>query len=200
MNQEKIGKFILELRKEKKLSQLKLAEKIGVTDRAISKWENGRGLPDLTLMKPLCDELGITINELLSGERLDQKDYQNKLEENIINAINYQKKNTIRLVLYYIIVFFTGIFIVPTLLLVSPTFILSGILAPIFGLIKLIGYIFGFDVPFVRFQLGNLELNPIIGCIFSIILGIILFILGKCAWKVLVKYVKRVIDEKEKLK
>lgn len=58
MNQEKIGKFILKLRKEKNMTQKELANKIGVTDRAISKWENGRGLPDLSLMKPLCDELG----------------------------------------------------------------------------------------------------------------------------------------------
>ena len=62
MDQEKIGKFIFELRKEKKMTQQELADKIGVTDRAISKWENGRGMPDLSLMKPLCDVLGITLN------------------------------------------------------------------------------------------------------------------------------------------
>lgn len=66
MNQEKIGNFILELRKEKNMTQQELADKIGVTDKAISKWENGRGMPDLSLMKPLCKELGITINELIS--------------------------------------------------------------------------------------------------------------------------------------
>lgn len=92
MNQEKIGKFILELRKEKNMTQQELADRIGVTDRAISKWENGRGMPDLSLMKPLCKELGITINELISGERLDKKEYKDKLEENIINTINYSDK------------------------------------------------------------------------------------------------------------
>ena len=81
MNQEKIGNFILELRKEKNMTQQELADKIGVTDKAISKWENGRGMPDLSLMKPLCKELGITINELISGERIDKKEYQEKLEE-----------------------------------------------------------------------------------------------------------------------
>lgn len=81
MNQEKIGNFILELRKEKNMTQQELADKIGVTDKAISKWENGRGMPDLSLMKPLCKELGITINELISGERIDKKKYQEKLEE-----------------------------------------------------------------------------------------------------------------------
>lgn len=89
MNQEKIGKFILELRKEKDMTQQSLADKLGVSDKTISKWENGRGMPDLSLMKPLCNVLGITINELLSGEKLDKKDYQEKLEENILNTINY---------------------------------------------------------------------------------------------------------------
>ena len=78
MNQEKIGKFISTLRKEKNMTQQDLADKIGVTDRAISKWENGRGLPDLSLLKPLSDELGITINELISGEKLNKKEYQNR--------------------------------------------------------------------------------------------------------------------------
>ena len=67
MEQEKIGKFILQLRKEKNMTQKELAEKLGVTDRAISKWENGRGMSELSLMKALCDELDISVNELLSG-------------------------------------------------------------------------------------------------------------------------------------
>lgn len=92
MDQEKIGNFILKLRKEKNMTQQELADKIGVTDRAISKWENGRGMPDLSLMKPLCMELEITINELISGERIDKKEYQNKLEENIMNTIDYSNK------------------------------------------------------------------------------------------------------------
>jgi len=92
MNQEKIGKFILELRKEKNMTQQQLANKIGVTDRAISKWENGRGLPDLSLMKILCDELRISVNELISGEKIDKKEYQDKFEENVINTINYSQK------------------------------------------------------------------------------------------------------------
>ena len=89
MNQEKIGKFIAKLRKEKNMTQLQLSLKLGVTDRAISKWENGRGMPDLSRMKPLCNELGITINDLLSGEVIDKNNYQEKLEENILNTIDY---------------------------------------------------------------------------------------------------------------
>ena len=92
MDQEKIGKFILELRKENGMTQQQLAYKIGVTDRAISKWENGRGLPDLSLMKPLCEELGISINELISGEKIDKKEFRDKYEENVLNTINYSQK------------------------------------------------------------------------------------------------------------
>lgn len=95
MNQEKIGKFILELRREKNMTQQELADKIGVTDRAISKWENGRGMPDLSLMIPLCKELDITINELISGEKIEKKDYQSKLEENIVKTIDYTNRRII---------------------------------------------------------------------------------------------------------
>ena len=92
MNQGKIGKFILELRKEKNMTQQELADKIGVTDRAVSKWENGRGMPDLSLMKPLCQELGITINELISGKKIDKTEYVEKANENILNTIDYSNK------------------------------------------------------------------------------------------------------------
>ena len=64
MDQEKIGKFIQECRKKKKMTQIELALKLGVTDKSIGNWENGRNMPDLSLFKPLCSELDITINEL----------------------------------------------------------------------------------------------------------------------------------------
>lgn len=92
MDQTKIGVFIQTLRKDKALTQKELADRLGVTDRAISKWENGRGMPEVSLMKPLCDCLGITINELLSGERIDQKDYQEKSEFNFLNTMDYTEK------------------------------------------------------------------------------------------------------------
>lgn len=94
MNQEKIGKFIAKNRKAKKLTQYELGELLGVTDRSISNWENGKNMPDLSLFKPLCDILGITINELMSGEKIKNDEYNEKLEENIINTIDYiDKKN-----------------------------------------------------------------------------------------------------------
>ena len=84
MDQEKIGKFIAELRKEKNITQEQLAEKLGVTSKSISRWENGRTMPDYTLLKDLCNELDININELLSGEKIKENDYVNKSEENLI--------------------------------------------------------------------------------------------------------------------
>ena len=71
MNQEKFGKFIRELRNEKEMTQQELADKIGVSDRAISKWENGRGMPDISLLIPLSNALNITVLELLNGEKSD---------------------------------------------------------------------------------------------------------------------------------
>ena len=86
--QEKIGKFILELRKQKGMTQKELAEKVGVSDKTISKWECGNGFPDATLMLPLCNALGITANELLSGKRLKtDKEYKVDAEKNIVALI-----------------------------------------------------------------------------------------------------------------
>ena len=92
MNQKKIGNFIAECRKQKKMTQYELGEKLGVTEKSISNWENGRNMPDLSLFKPLCEELNITINELLSGEKISEDNYQEKFEENIINTISYSNK------------------------------------------------------------------------------------------------------------
>ena len=91
MNQEKIGKFILKCRKNKNMTQSDLAEKLGVTDKSIGNWENGRNMPDLSLFKPLCDTLGITINDLLSGEVIDKDKYQEKFKYILIDE--YQDTN-----------------------------------------------------------------------------------------------------------
>ena len=94
MDQIKIGKFIAERRKSKNLTQFQLAEKLNITDRAISKWENGRSMPDSSIMLDLCKELEISVNELLSGEMIDMKDYDKKAEENLynLNKSNEHKK------------------------------------------------------------------------------------------------------------
>jgi Predicted transcriptional regulators len=104
MNQEKVGSFIAESRKLKKMTQQKLAEKLGVSDKTIGNWENGRNMPDLSLFKPLCEELDITINDLMSGEEIKKENYQEKFEENIINlTIDNKKKSKKKLKLFIII-------------------------------------------------------------------------------------------------
>lgn len=92
MDSKKIGSFICERRKALGMTQLELANKLNITDRAISKWENGRGLPDISLIKPLCDELQITVNDLLSGVKLQESQIEAKSEENIINTLQFSKK------------------------------------------------------------------------------------------------------------
>lgn len=89
MDQEKIGKFISKLRKEKNMTQEQLAEKLGISAKSISRWETGRNMPDLSLLQSLCEILGVSINELLNGERIKENEYQGKLEQNIIKTIDY---------------------------------------------------------------------------------------------------------------
>ncbi len=84
MDQIKIGKFIAECRKKKNMTQATLAEKLNITDRAISKWETGKGMPDSSIMLELCKELNISVNELLSGEMIEMNNYDRKAEENLI--------------------------------------------------------------------------------------------------------------------
>ena len=122
MNQKQIGKFISVERKNKNLTQSELAEKLGVTDRSISNWENGKCLPDLSLFKPLCEILDITINELMSGEKIPKEKYQNKLEENIVNTINYGNKQALSKEIklgIYILIF--GVIIIITALSIFPS-------------------------------------------------------------------------------
>jgi len=85
VDQIKIGKFILYCRKEKGLTQEQLAAKLGVSSKSISRWENGNTLPDYSLLKDLCNELDINVNELLSGEKIKGNGYINKSEENLVN-------------------------------------------------------------------------------------------------------------------
>lgn len=84
MDQIKIGKFIASCRKEASLTQAALAEKLGISDRAVSKWENGKSMPDSGIMLELCDLLNINVNELLSGERIMVESYDKRAEENLL--------------------------------------------------------------------------------------------------------------------
>lgn len=87
LDQKRTGQFITDLRKEKGLTQRQLAEEIGVSDKAISRWETGRGMPDTSIMPDLCLALGINVNELLSGERLSQEAYSGKAENNMVELM-----------------------------------------------------------------------------------------------------------------
>ena len=97
MDQIKIGKFIAECRKKNNLTQMQLAEKLNITDRAISKWENGKGMPDSSIMLDLCKELKISVNELLSGEMIEMKNYDESVEKNLLEMVKQKEENDKRL-------------------------------------------------------------------------------------------------------
>lgn len=93
MDQEKIGKFILEMRKQKGLTQKELAEKVGISDKTISKWECGNSMPDISYLEALCSSLNISVNELLSGQCLTGESYSEKAEENIMALMKENESN-----------------------------------------------------------------------------------------------------------
>ena len=104
MDQIKIGKFIAECRKKNNLTQMQLAEKLNITDRAISKWENGKGMPDSSIMLDLCKELRISVNELLSGEVIKMDAYNEKLEQNLIDMVKQKEESDKRLLTMEIVI------------------------------------------------------------------------------------------------
>ena len=93
MNQIKIGQFIAERRKSINLTQMQLAEKLNITDRAISKWENGRAMPDSSIMLELCDILKISVNDLLCGEMVEMDNYNKELENNLLEMIKEKEQS-----------------------------------------------------------------------------------------------------------
>ena len=93
MDQKQTGKFIAELRRERGLTQKELADKLLISDKTVSKWECGGGFPEVGLILPLCDELGITANELLSGRRLTDTEYKKNAEENIVRLMEEKKRD-----------------------------------------------------------------------------------------------------------
>ena len=97
MDQIKIGKFIASRRKEMGFTQMQLAEKLNITDRAVSKWENGKSLPDSSIMLELCDVLGISVNDLLCGEVVTMDNYNKELENNLLEMIKQKEQADKRL-------------------------------------------------------------------------------------------------------
>jgi len=110
MNLDKIGKFISLCRKKQNLTQEQLSEKLGISDRAISKWERGINLPDASIMIELCEILDITVNELLSGEVIEKRNYMKKAEDNLVKLNELEEKNNkLLLTMEYVIGFISVI-------------------------------------------------------------------------------------------
>ncbi len=93
MDQVKIGRFIAQMRKEKELTQRQLADELLISDKTVSKWETGKGLPEVSLMMPLCETLNITVNELLSGERISEESYKEKAEEIMVDLVREREES-----------------------------------------------------------------------------------------------------------
>ena len=108
MEQVKIGKFIASKRKEQGLTQLQLAEKLGITDRAVSKWETGKSLPDASLMPELCKLLKITINDLLCGEIVSVENYNEKAEKALLEMVKKEEMQNKKLMMYENVIGFSS--------------------------------------------------------------------------------------------
>ncbi len=120
MDQVKIGKFIAACRRDQGLTQMQLAERLGITDRAVSKWENGRSLPDSSIMLELCSILKISVNDLLCGEVVKMDNYKEKSEELILEIARQKEKGDKHLLMLEIII---GVF--SMIILLSFTFAAS---------------------------------------------------------------------------
>lgn len=113
MDQSKTGKFIAGERKSKGYTQRQLADALGISDKTVSKWERGNGFPDVSLLLPLCKELGISVNELLAGERVPPEEYQKKAEENMVNLVKEAQESKKRIVLSALVAGLTILAAVP---------------------------------------------------------------------------------------
>ena len=107
MDQAKIGQFIATCRREKGLTQAKLAEALNITDRAVSKWETGKSMPDASIMLEVCGLLGISVNELLSGERIEMENYNRIAEENLLELKRQNEQNVKMLLMLEWVIGFT---------------------------------------------------------------------------------------------
>ena len=119
MDQIRIGRFIAEARKTKNLTQRQLADALSISNKTISKWECGKGLPEVSLMLPLCAALDITVNDLLSGERVSPADYQTKAEGNMMDLIKENEENRRRMLESVIVVSITVIAVSALIIIAS---------------------------------------------------------------------------------
>ena len=151
MNQVEIGKFIAKCRKEKKLTQAQLAEKLNITDRAVSKWETGKSMPDSSIMLELCEILGITVNELLSGEEIDMESYEKKADENLISLKRKDENNMTRNVI--ISMLFSATLLIGIMVCLICNIAISGNLT--WSLIPVSSIVFAWVISFPSIILGK---------------------------------------------
>ena len=119
MDQVKIGKFIADCRKRANLTQMQLAEKLGITDRAISKWETGKALPDSSIMLELCGLLGITVNDLLSGEVISVENYNQEMEKKLLEMVKQKEQADKRLLAAEVFIGITATIVLFALIFVA---------------------------------------------------------------------------------
>lgn len=151
MNQTEVGKFIAKCRKEKKLTQAQLAEKLNITDRAVSKWETGKSMPDSSIMLELCEILGITVNELLSGEKVDVESYEKKADENLIALKRKDENNMAKNVVISIL--FSVTFLIGIMVCLICNIAISGNLT--WSLIPVSSIVFAWIISFPSIILGE---------------------------------------------
>ena len=155
MDQIKIGRFIAECRKKKGLTQMQLAEMLNITDRAVSKWETGRAMPDSSIMIELCDILEISVNELLCGEVITMDNYKEELEKNLLETVK-QKEASDRMLLKLE----TVIGVLSCIIIFVPVFI--GALLPMEDWVRLVVVFSGF-VPGIIGLLFAIRIEQVAG-------------------------------------
>lgn len=119
MDTIKVGKFIAERRKKQNLTQVELAEKLCITDRAVSKWECGKSLPDASIMIELCEILDISVNELLTGEEIEMTNYNKQAELNLIEMKKQKEESDKRLLALEVVIAITGVLFLLVLMLIA---------------------------------------------------------------------------------
>lgn len=174
MKQTEIGKFIAKCRKEKKMTQAQLAESLNITDRAVSKWEVGKSMPDSSIMLELCEILGITVNELLSGEKIDMEHFDKKADENLIALKRKDENNMTKNVIISIL--FSATLLVGIIVCLICNIAISGKFT--WSLIPVSSIVFAWVISFPSIILGK---KGIIVCLisFSIFIVPYLFLLSR---------------------
>ena len=155
MDQVKIGRFIADRRKKVNLTQMQLAEKLNITNRAVSKWETGKAMPDTSIMLDLCDILEISVNDLLSGEVVSVESYNKKLEQNLFEMVQQKEAADKRMLSLEIV-----IGILATVMLLSMVFVASFV--PMTDQLKVVLILIGF-ITFIVGASYGLKIEQVAG-------------------------------------